>query len=277
MAKFSLTELLELETPITIVDVGASFLETPPYQGLVEKGNAVVIGFEPNQAEVEKLSQIYSATHKFFPYFIGDGKEGVFYETNWVATGSLYKPNPEVLDKFHILGDVTRLVAEHPVMTKALDDIPEIGDVDYFKIDIQGGELKAFTGASHALASSVLLHTEVEFIEMYIGQPLFSDVDIYLRDKGFKLVKYIPPFTPSLKPTVLGGSPYNGSIWTGTDAIYFKDWNRLDLIPTGKLKKWAVIAHDVYEMLDVVYFLLQELDRREGGTLAGRYLERCGQ
>lgn len=274
MGKFSLSSIVTLESPIIIVDVGASLLETPPYQTLVDAGIAHVIGFEPDEKEVEKLKETYEKTHSFFPYFIGNGSAGTFHETTWVATGSLYPPKPSVLDMFHVLGEVTTLVAKHPVSTKALDDIPEIKDVDYVKIDIQGAELQAFAGGERVLKGSVVIHTEVEFIEMYEGQPMFSDVDHYLRDRGFHFAKYFPAFTPTLKPTLVGGSPHKGQIWVGADALYVRDWNKLELIPTEKLKKYAIIAHDVYEMMDLVYYLLQEIDRREGGELCRLYLEK---
>lgn len=272
--KFSLSSIVTLDSPIIIVDVGASLLEAPPYQSLVDDGVAHVIGFEPDAKEVEKLRATYESTHSFFPYFVGDGKDGTFHETTWVATGSLLPPKPSVLDKFHVLGEVTALVATHPVQTKALDDIPKITDVDYIKIDIQGAELQAFAGGERILAETMVIHTEVEFIEMYEGQPMFSDVDLYLRERGFHFVKYFPAFTPTLKPTIIGGSPHKGTIWVGADALYVRDWNKLELIPTAKMKKLAVIAHDIYEMMDVVYFLLQEIDRREGSELCRLYLEK---
>jgi FkbM family methyltransferase len=259
------------------VDVGASLLEDPTYQSLVDDGIAHVIGFEPDTKEVEKLRETYASTHSFYPYFIGDGKDGTFHETSWVATGSLYPPKPSVLDKFHILGEVTALVAKHPVQTKALDDIEEIKDVDYIKIDIQGAELQAFAGGERALAEAMVIHTEVEFIEMYEGQPMFSDVDLYLRARGFHFVKYFPAFTPTLKPTLVGGSPHKGNIWVGADALYVRDWNKLELISTAKMKRLAVIAHDIYEMMDLVYFLLLEIDRREGSELSGEYLGKFQQ
>jgi len=271
--KFSLSSIVELESTIIIIDVGASLLEAPPYQPLIDNGVAHVIGFEPDEKEVKRLKETYEATHSFFPYFIGNGNDGTFHETTWVATGSLYPPKPSVLDKFQILGDVTTLVAKHPVKTKALDDITEIKDVDYIKIDIQGAELQAFRGAERLLSGTTVIHTEVEFIEMYEGQPMFSDVDLYLRARGFHFVKYFQPFTPTLKPIIIGGSTHNGKIWVGADALYVRDWNKLELISTAKMKKMAVIAHDIYEMMDLVYFLLQEIDRREGSPLAAKYLQ----
>ena len=108
---------------------------------------------------------------------------------------------------------------------------------------------------------------------MYEGQPLFSDVDHYLRARGFHFVKYLPPLATTLKPTFIEGSHLKGNIWVGADAIYIRDWNNLDVISTSKMKKLAIITHDVYKMTDVAYFFLMEIDRREGSRLANSYMD----
>ena len=73
---WSLLELFESESfQIEILDIGAALAESPSYQGLVDAGRARITGFEPNQAECEKLNQLYGGTHRFFPHFVGDGRQ----------------------------------------------------------------------------------------------------------------------------------------------------------------------------------------------------------
>lgn len=59
--------------------------------------------------------------------------------------------------------------------------------IDVLKLDLQGGELAALRGLGGRLAEVRLLLTEVEFAPLYDGQPLFSDVEQYLRKAGFRL------------------------------------------------------------------------------------------
>jgi len=54
-------------------------------------------------------------------------------------------------------------------------------DIDFIKLDTQGSELQILQGASSVLTDSVFgLEIEVAFTELYKGQPLFADVDLFL-------------------------------------------------------------------------------------------------
>lgn len=64
----------------------------------------------------------------------------------------------------------------------------DIADVDFIKVDTQGSELFILQGATHALRAGAFgVEVEVEFAEMYEGQPLYADVDKFLRPIGFEL------------------------------------------------------------------------------------------
>ncbi|WP_196219582.1 FkbM family methyltransferase [Halorubrum sp. BV1] len=58
---------------------------------------------------------------------------------------------------------------------------------DIIKLDLQGYELEALKGASGHLPNTKLILTEVEFLELYKEQPLFTDIVKFLRGKNFRL------------------------------------------------------------------------------------------
>ena len=89
----------------------------------------------------------------------------------------MYPPNTKLLEKFHYLNEFTTVIKEHQVQTHRLDEISEIDRADFINIDIQGSELIALENGVNVLNTAVLVQVEVEFVEMYKGQPLFSDVD----------------------------------------------------------------------------------------------------
>lgn len=62
-----------------------------------------------------------------------------------------------------------------------------INIVDVLKLDIQGGELMAFHGATDTLRAgrARLIFTETMFIPHYEGNPLFPDLATYLADFGY--------------------------------------------------------------------------------------------
>jgi len=65
-----------------------------------------------------------------------------------------------------------------------------IDEVDLMWMDIQGAELMALRGAGDSLARVKMIHTEVEFLEIYSGQALFAEVKRFLNDAGFLLAAF---------------------------------------------------------------------------------------
>ena len=65
-----------------------------------------------------------------------------------------------------------------------------IEKIDIVWIDVQGAELMVFQGMGDLIKTVRAIHTEVEFFPLYIGQPLFPDVDAFLKSQGFKFVEF---------------------------------------------------------------------------------------
>lgn len=270
---WSLTEYFPEEFQITVLDIGAALSARPPYQPLVDAGRARILGFEPNPTECERLNREYGKPHQFFPYFVGDGKPATFHETNWVLTGSLYEPNTPLLEKFQNLSELVTPVARHEVNTTRIDDVAGITDVDFVKIDIQGGELAVFQNAGRILSQTLLIQTEVEFLEL--GQPLFAEVDIHLRNAGFQFHAFNGFGSRAFKPLVLNGNINQGlrqALWS--DAPYVRDWTHLENLDVAKLRNYAILAHDVLESYDLTHLILAALDLKTGGRVASQYLSR---
>ena len=275
---FSLLEFFPEPDLITILDIGAALNEKPLYDGLIAAGRARLIGFEPDPAECRSLGETYGPPHRFFPYFIGDGQPATFHETNWSLTGSLYEPNTPLLEKFNNLAEVMTPVAQHAVQTRRLEDIEEIDDVDFIKIDVQGAELAVFQNAGRLLDACLLIQTEVEFVAMYKEQPMFADVDRYLRGRSFQFHTFQGAGSRSFKPLLRDNNPNLGlRQWLWADAVYVRDWMRLDRLSTTKLARLAILVHELMQSYDLCHVVLQELDRRSGGRQAPDYMERLQQ
>ena len=275
--KFSLGDLMADEDRIIILDIGAMEIGSgnETYAPLLETGKVKLIGFEPNEVECDRLNERQDKTRVYYPYFIGDGKKATYYQTNMAMTGSLFEPNSQLLKKFQNLNELTTLVKTHQVDTIRLDDIESVTDVDFIKIDVQGAELVVFKNGQNLLAQTSIIHTEVEFVEMYKGQPLFGDIDIFLRSQGFQLHTIDYFGSRCFKPFIVENNLNKGinqRLWA--DVVYVKDFMNFDELPYGKLIKLAVILNDVYQSFDFCYYVLCHLDKRNGGILAANYLER---
>ncbi len=89
-----------------------------------------------------------------------------------------------------------------------LSDV-NVPSVDILKLDVQGHELQVLDGMAGLISSVKLIFIEVPFIEIYQSTPLFSDVEIYLRAKGFVFYQFFG----------LVRSPIDGRLLYG-DAIF---------------------------------------------------------
>jgi FkbM family methyltransferase len=250
----SLLEFFPEVERINILDVGAALIENPHYQSLIDVGVGRLYGFEPDAEACARLNEEYGEPHRFFQCFAGDGRPAIFHQTNWAPTGSLYPPNTPLLEKFHHMAEVTAPVGTHAVNTTRIDDIPEIDDVDFLKIDIQRGELDVFRNATRVLATTLLIQTEVAFLEIYRGQPLFADVDLYLRAQGFQFHTFLGFGSRAFKPLIANGDPNAGFrqyLWS--DAVYVRDWMHLDALAESKLRNYAILAHDLYGSFDLAH------------------------
>ncbi|MDY6782974.1 MAG: FkbM family methyltransferase [Cyanobacteriota bacterium] len=275
---FSLFEILEdkLQTKIIIVDVGAALLgdEPDPYDSLRKEGRFHVIGFEPVEEQCEFLKLIFPEDHSFFPYFIGDGSKRTFHLCQNPLTSSLYEPNLELLSKLNLVLNVTD---KFEVQTRCLDDIVEISDIDFLKLDVQGAELDVIKGASRLLKKTLVVHTEVEFVPLYRNQPLFGEIDIALRSHNFLIHTFLKLMGGTIKPLTIDNEVNivsTNQILYAEAAIYVKSFMEFESLAADKLLRLATILHEVYGSYNLCAFALDTYDRKKGTSLYQVYSQR---
>ena len=179
--------------PITLVDVG--FNGGLQKKWLNFKGNLFVIGFEPNQEEYDKLNKD-DPQEKIYKTALWNEKGNIdFFVTQANRLCSCLAPNRKVLDEFPETErfDVLRKIVLPAntldnVLINSTDEGVGITNPDFIKLDTQGTELNILKGMNDTLNRSVFgVEIEVEFIEMYLGQPLFYKIDEFMLSKGFQL------------------------------------------------------------------------------------------
>ncbi|MBI3445029.1 MAG: FkbM family methyltransferase [Magnetospirillum sp.] len=270
-----LSQILGIDLEISVVDVGANPIDgDPPYKPLLSAGKARVLGFEPNPEALARLEGAKGPRETYLPHAVGDGRRHTLRLCQAQGMTSLLAPNFTMLDCFHGFSDWAKVIEEVPLDTVRLDDVAAIDRLDYLKIDIQGGELMVFENATRLLADCLVIQTEVEFVPFYVDQPLFGEVDIFLRGQGFLFHRFWPEAgSRALKPMVIENNIYRGlSQLVSADALFIKDFTRLDRLDDGQLLRMATILHDVYQSLDVVLRLLMEHDRRRGTRYSALYM-----
>ena len=260
--------------PLKIIDLGANPVDgEPPYAALFE-GGAEVVGFEPNREARAALDARKSSRETYLPYAIGDGERHRLHICQAPGMTSLLPPNEAVLNLFHGFPSWGKVLSVEEVDTRRLDDIAETEGADYIKLDIQGAELMALRGAARRLADAVVIHCETEFLQMYQGQPLFSDIELFLRGHGFAFHRFFPIVSRMVQPLSMGEDIYAGmsqQFWA--DSVFIRDLTKLDALSEKQILAMAAILHDCYQSVDVVVHLLIAHGQRTGRELAGAYLE----
>ncbi|HWY88036.1 MAG TPA: FkbM family methyltransferase [Gemmataceae bacterium] len=269
-------DILQTEMPaIHVVDVGAMPEYEDRYTGLVRQGLARVTGFEPNPEQFQRLA-VRQGPYRYLPYFLGDGGLATFHVTRYPGCSSLYEPDPAVIDLFTSIGAGDdgnfSVISTQAVETRRLDDISELGHADFIKLDVQGAELDILRHGTVTLDGALVVECEVEFLALYKRQPLFGDVYAFLAAHGFVLHKLIDVQGRCLRPFVLNNNPYapiSQMLWA--DAVFVRDFTRLERFANEELLNAAVILHEVYFSYDLAVHFLKEYDRRAGADLAGSY------
>ena len=257
-----------------IVDIGARHISGEPvYAPLLRGGAATVVGFEPDEAAVADLNARKNQGDVYLPYAVGDGGRHTLHICAARDMTSLLKPNRQAMEMFHGFPVWSEVVATQEIDTVRLDDVPETEGATFLELDVQGAELMILQNAVERLRRAYVLHVEVEFLPLYEGQPLFSEIELFLRGQGYVLHRFAPLVSRVLKPLMLGNDIFAGLsqiVWS--DAIFVRDFTRLDLLADEELLGLAQIAHDCYRSADLALRLLDEHDRRSGGGLARAYL-----
>ena len=247
-----------LEDPqeqMVFVDVGARGTLDPvwgQFHSISEK-----IGFEIDAEECERL-RIQSKDNpreNFYPYCISDtdGRKE-FFVTKLPHSSGLYQANERWVSRFPFT--TLDVIDSMTVETITLDNFIEkeaIKHIDFLKIDTEGGELDVLTGARASISNGYILGIKTEFWwdPVIKGQASFAEIDIYLRENGFRFfdlkLGYYPravlpvgDLRATKGPTgheinLLKQNQRYGQAFTG-DALYFRD-------PVGEEREGTLASH----------------------------------
>ncbi len=259
-----LKTLLKPARTTHIVDIGANPVDgAPPYQPMMSAGLCRVTGFEPQAEALAELLVKKGASETYLPYAVGDGATHTLNICRASGMTSLLEPDPATLDLFEVLKPFGDVLDRLPIETKRLDDIDEIVDLDFLKIDIQGGELMVFQNGREKLANAVAIQVEVSFITLYKDQPGMGDIDVELRKQGF-----IPHCFAAVKqwpiaPCVVNNEPRRAlNQLLEADLVYVRDFARPEKMTDEQIKHLALIVHHCYRSFDLALRCIMILENR---------------
>lgn len=179
-----LAALVELERPL-VVDGGANRGATVAKLRAAFPG-ATIHAFEPIPALAEHLRERFrgdAGVHVHAAALAAEDGELDFRVNVQDVTSSALEPSA-LVERYHRARVAVRERIRVPAARLGCA-VP--ARIDVLKLDLQGFELAALRGLGDRLAEVRAILTEVELAPLYDGQPLFADVDAFLRAAGFRL------------------------------------------------------------------------------------------
>eukprot|EP00928_Gymnodinium_smaydae_P062995 TRINITY_DN46705_c0_g1_i1.p1 TRINITY_DN46705_c0_g1~~TRINITY_DN46705_c0_g1_i1.p1 ORF type:complete len:577 (-),score=40.82 TRINITY_DN46705_c0_g1_i1:204-1934(-) len=262
---------------LIVVDVGALFAGegNEPYAPLVAQGFADIVAFEPDKdgcdtinALREKQRQMLCGNEmRCMPYVIGDGSMHRFYSNKFKWTSSMLRANRQIASKFVGLAEGFRVKNVSRVQTYRLDDL-RIENVDLLKLDVQGMELAILQGAQDMLKRVLVVHAEVSFEPMYVGQPLFGDIDAFLRSHGFNFHRFLKSHKNPVRPLFFATQMWQDVVTQDLyqDALYIRDLWHPERLSDDEILRTALILHEAYDSRDIALHLLSTRFRNVSRT-----------
>ena len=242
--------------------------------------NLTIYGFDADveacdraNADIEARKVNWNEKHIPLALSNTEGK-ATLYVTKYPGCSSLYPPNESYMQRFNGYIDLIKLDRTVEVETTTLDSFcksEKIKEIDFIHLDVQGGELSVLEGASEILKQSLLaVYTEVEFTDIYVNQPLFGDLDVYLRNQNFTLFDLIISTGRAVRTASPITSPNRPGSLVWADAFYLRDLMRPNLnthLQTPEqILKLACIA-DVMDYTDYALELLEYLTLNYGNDI----------
>jgi FkbM family methyltransferase len=176
--------------PIHAMDVGAAGGVAPHWRDYLALLD--VDCFEPDAEECALRQRDSPPNLHWYPVALaGTTGRREFYVLNRATGSSLYPPNDEVILEYSGRSYAgVRRVVELDCVSLA-DFLAEHGrpTPSLMKLDTQGTELEILSSLTPGQLEGLLcVELEVEFLELYKGQPTFGDVHAFMQRNDFRLL-----------------------------------------------------------------------------------------
>jgi FkbM family methyltransferase len=234
--------------PLAYIDIGARGGEHAIVEPMASATR--ILAFEPDAAECTRLetelkkNSPWASIEIIARALAGTNGPATLHHFKSPLNDSLRAANPHFVSRYRVASLAPNGQSE--LTTTTLDDLLSSenrfknGHGDFVKVDAQGADLDILRASTRMLSEqTVALLVEVEFCDIYLNQPHFSEVEIFLRSQGF--VFYGFHGTNHRSHRHLDKSQTAGRermIWA--DAIFFKD--PLDKEPALSLSPRSVTA-----------------------------------
>jgi len=263
---------------IALLDVGASGGILPRWHPYRE--NIAFTGIEPDERSIPELLKSPDA-REFRSYDIipaaawsRSGPLSISF-TRKPMCSSHFTPNFPFLSRFP---DAARfdVVGSTEIECRTLDDLLASAgkQVDFIKLDLEGGELAVLEGAPKTLETCIGLHVEVCFQALRKDQPLFGDIARFLHERGLEFMDFVSLIRWERDSFDVSGQAIFG------DALFLRGPESLMDMATGdfmtaRRARVYLAVLTIYERYDLALKFI-DLLKAQGRALSADDMERFG-
>ncbi len=171
------------EQPLGFVDIGARGGVHPLIEPIADYVD--MLAFEPDRdaaKDVEGCLPV-ALSNKTGP--------AILYRCIAPTNDSLRPINQAFIDRYRMVKFAQ--TGQEPVQTMRLDAAlaGSVHKGEFLKLDTQGTEYEILQGAELTLSTeAIAIYCEVEFAQIYRGQKLFADIEVFLRSYGFSFLGF---------------------------------------------------------------------------------------
>lgn len=232
--------------------------------------------FEPDAAECAARQHESPPNVRWFPVALGGttGRRN-FHVLNRSTGSSLFPPNdPVILEYSGRSYAGVRRVIDVECMSLADFLVEQQRPVPMMmKLDTQGTELEILSSLSAAQLEGVaVVEMEVEFVELYKGQPTFGDVHAFMQTQGFRLLDLRTHrsyrnaesqpyhFLRKYLDTGAGSSALSAELVAG-DALYIRESRLQTPAETAAQLATTLCLLRLYGFYDLAFWLVEKSAR----------------
>ncbi len=238
-----LTSLLN-KNAINLLDIGAAGGIEPRWKKISRKIN--YFGFEPDERARMVSPKTRFSGYQLSPFAVGDSDtQAMLNITKNEGNSSFFFPNQDFLERFPNSSRFS--VSKQIELQVKRVDSQDFNDIDFIKLDIQGGELSALKGSEGILSRVLGVEVEVEFSKLYVDQPLFGSIHDFLSERDFEFVDFINLCRWERKSQLGLGQLVFG------DALFLKSPEKilLDKLSEEMIRKYLTILY-LYNRFDLI-------------------------
>ncbi len=175
-----------------VIDAGARYGLHPSWADL--RGVCEFHLFEMDKDEAARLIQKYrnDPLIKVYPVALYSSDSTLKFSVNeHQALNSVMAANVDLLRQNEYMLKEFKVTEERTTEARAIDSLFKGSDVHFMKLDVEGAEYELLKGAREKLSTSVLgVRSEVLFAPVYVGAPMFGDLNKFMLDEGLELLNF---------------------------------------------------------------------------------------